>query len=202
MALHVVWTQDNYDLVDQSGPYAGSEQLLDFANSRFLGLNRQPRLVDLRCGTGQLVQQFARANWATTGFDTSPHFTASWAEVCNEFPGCDFRLDGILEGLRSFSTQAELIVAFDDAAIELITNENDLEQLLHHALGALTPGGILAFQLERGTTSTEARLLDIVLAKGFAGCWATSPIAPAIRHSPEMQHRGSRCTFVATKAVA
>ena len=65
-------------LIDQTGPFTYVDQLLELAERQGQHLHNQPRLLDMRCGNGQLAQRFAAIGWSVIAMDVCEGLTQLW----------------------------------------------------------------------------------------------------------------------------
>ncbi|MEL6351371.1 MAG: class I SAM-dependent methyltransferase [Cyanobacteria bacterium J06627_28] len=119
-----------------------SQPQLDFLRSHFLPhLPQGAKVLDLCCGTGQLISPLLAAGYQVTGLDSSDemltyaHKNAPAAEyICAD--ACTFNLSQPVDGI--FSTSASL---------NHIMTMEDLAQVFSQSYANLSSGGLLAFDL-------------------------------------------------------
>ena len=85
-------TVDTINQVQGSGGWAGI--LESFA--RFVDPQPGQRLLDVGCGPGALVRQFARRGCLVVGVDADPAMVARAEELAAEMPGAEFRQGSVL----------------------------------------------------------------------------------------------------------
>ena len=187
-------------VVDQGGPFTHTSQMLQFAVSAVLKGNTAPRLLDLRCGIGRLADIFAQHGWEVCGLDPSAHFAKAWETIADNHAHCRFVKTDVFsrppDGLGSF----DLVVAFDDSAIELLDPET-LSSTLSFVTQSLRPGGYFIFQIERSTAKGFDRETIAALSQNNFDAWRASPASPRTRILCDVAHVGSRDMFVAHKSI-
>jgi len=183
--------------VDQAGPFTWTRQLLEFACSATV--SESPHLLDVRCGSGNLIAQFAARGWRVTGLDGASGFASTWRELADDFGG-EFvvadAFDAIPNELRA--QQFDLIVGFDDSAVEL-SERHKLTHLLQFAVKGLTDGGHLVFQMDRRPGWTVHDSLRACRDAGFSDAWRASIIDMSQAIDQGLDHRGSRDLIVARR---
>ena len=185
-------------LIAQDGPYSHTKPLLRFAENaaRSADRVRRPRLLDTRCGTGQLTYEFSQIGWDVTGLDASREMIAKaqHRHSCAKTAATFFTADDLTQ-VDLPEAEFDLIVAFDDMAAELV-DSTLLSQLLDLSFRCLTIGGHLIFQLEReGAPPATDTLATIRRAGGAA--WRASPLR--LDEPVDLEHLGSRDIFVARR---
>ena len=185
------------ELIDQSGPYTHGEALYSFATSQLSPLNRRPKLLDLRCGTGHLAEVFAAAKWNVIGVDCSSGFEGSWARIRETHSNCQFIVSEDLPLLSETGARFDLIVAFDDLAIELTQGEN-LASTLDFSIQSLRQGGLFVCQVERRALWI-VNPIEAAIETGFREAWRASVVDPGTPIDGGVAHRGSRELFVARR---
>lgn len=184
-----------HEMIDQSGPFTHHEALLTFAAERLSPLNRTPKLLDLRCGTGRTALAFADAGWKVTAVDCSPDFEDSWARIRQAHPQCQFIVDDYRPLLPRTERTFDLVVAFDDLAVEL-SEDKSLGLALGYALHSLRRGGLFIFQLERNSSwATDA--IEAAMVAGFREAWRATVVDLGTPIDNGLAHLGSREIFVA-----
>ena len=184
--------------IAQDGPYSHTKPLLRFAEKAAPSalLDRRPRLLDTRCGTGRLTKEFSQIGWDVTGLDASAELIAkaqhlhSRAKTAATF----FTADDLTQ-VDLPEAEFDLIVAFDDMAAELV-DPTLLSQLLDLSLRCLTIGGHLIFQLERDGAPPPTHTLAAIRRAG-AAAWRASPLR--LDEPVDMEHLGSRDIFAARR---
>lgn len=184
-----------HEMIDQSGPFTHNEALLTFATNQLTSLDRRPKLLDLRCGTGRTAQVFAAAGWEVVGLDCSRTFERSWERIRQSHPECEFISHECCPPLPGAENSFDLVVAFDDLAVELLESRK-LELALEYARYLLRRDGLFVFQLERSTLQATGAI-EAAIDAGFREAWRTSLVDPASSIDVSIAHRGSRDVFVA-----
>ncbi len=99
-------TVDTINQVQGSGGWAGI--LESFA--RFVDPQPGQRLLDVGCGPGALVRQFARRGCQVVGVDADPAMVARAEELAAEMPGAEFR-QGSVPALPFGAGEFDLVTA-------------------------------------------------------------------------------------------
>lgn len=100
---------------------------------KYLPQNKQQKILDLGCGTGDLSYELSKLCQKVVGIDASPQMISLARE---KFPNLDFR---VCEGL-SMTFKDEFDVVFSNAVFHWISNHN---LLLENIAKALKSEGIL-----------------------------------------------------------
>lgn len=100
---------------------------------KYLPQNKQQKILDLGCGTGDLSYELSKLCQKVVGIDASPQMISLARE---KFPNLDFR---VCEGL-SMTFKDEFDVVFSNAVFHWISNHN---LLLENIAKALKSAGIL-----------------------------------------------------------
>jgi SAM-dependent methyltransferase len=102
-------------------------------------------IVDCACGTGALTLRLARAGHAVTGVDCSPDMLNIAAQKARE---AGLRLPFICQDMRRLTLHrpADAIVCACDG-VNYLVQPGALEEFFTAAYAALTPGGLLLFDI-------------------------------------------------------
>ncbi len=198
MDLYVPDQEFEGSLVDQSGPYGHVDELLRFASRvSSEGKSRRPRVADVRCGGGRIAFAFASSGWDCYGFDSSTYFAMAWSgHPSATSVDVTFQVAELTDTFFLMAVQVDLILAFDDAAIELL-DDDVRDRFFRGALDTLDNNGYLVFQIERSTVSHHSLILAELRGVGFRKSWCASPVALSTLMSEDRVYAGSRDTFVA-----
>ena len=181
----------------RGGPYAYASTLIGFAGGSIARppLRVAPRILDLRCGTGQLIRRFVAAGWSAVGVDVCESLVAA-ARRMELGPSAQFSVVPDVSNLDLPAAEFDLIVGFDDLADEL-TDPQFRSDLFPRVHDALVIGG--HFVLEVGASSEEpaSAVLDSLRSVGFFAAWTASPIA--LDMPMTAGHEGPRGLFVARR---
>lgn len=185
-------------LIDQSGPYGHVDELVCFASKvSGQGKSRIPRVADVRCGGGSVAFALASNGWDSYGFDSSPYFSTTWSRhSAATSRDLKFQVAELTDVLPRMTVRVDLILAFDDAAIELL-DDGVRDEFFRGALRTLDQGGHLVFQIERSTVSHHSPILVELRGVGFRKSWCASPVALSTPMSEDRIYAGSRDIFVA-----
>lgn len=131
------------------------------------------------------------------GVDCSSDFEDSWARIRRTHSNCEFVVSEQLPLFSRTESKFDLIVAFDDLAIELTQGEN-LASTLDFAIQSLRRGGLFVYQIERRASWTVSPIQAATEA-GFREAWRASVVDPGTPIDSGLAHRGSRELFVARR---
>jgi trans-aconitate 2-methyltransferase len=157
-----------------------SSQYLKFANERTqpsidlvarIALEAPARIIDLGCGPGNSTAVLAR-RWpqaTITGLDSSP---AMLATARKDHPQWSWRESGITEWAET--NQEEFEVVFSNAALHWVP---DHPALMPKLLGAVAPGGALAFQMPHSLRDPHQRLMrELAASAAWRGRFTRTPV--------------------------
>ncbi len=176
-------------------PTWNSEQYLKFANERTqpaidlaarVAVESPTHVVDLGCGPGNSTAVVAR-RWpqaAITGIDTS---TTMLAAARKEFPEMAWVEGDIAQWAEAArpGTQGGWDVVFSNAALQWVPEH---ATLLPRLLGAVLPGGALAFQVPANFDAPPHRLMrELAATEAWRGYFPTAPREWHV-HAPEFYY--------------
>ncbi|MEM9007591.1 MAG: class I SAM-dependent methyltransferase [Cyanobacteria bacterium P01_F01_bin.86] len=123
------------------GPEYGKAQLQFIQRAMLPELPANAAILDLCCGTGQLLQPLIQAGYQVTGLDGSQ---AMLTYARQNAPQANF----LLEDARSFHLPEQFNGAFStSASLNHIMSLDDLTQVFRNVYQALRPGGLFAFDI-------------------------------------------------------
>ncbi|MEM0982206.1 MAG: class I SAM-dependent methyltransferase, partial [Cyanobacteria bacterium P01_H01_bin.58] len=123
------------------GPEYGETQLQFLQQALLSELPANAAILDLCCGTGQLIQPLIQAGYQVTGLDGSEGMLAYARQNA---PQATYRL----EDARSFHLPEQFDGAFStSASLNHIMSLNDLAQVFRNVYQALRPGGLFVFDI-------------------------------------------------------
>ncbi|MEM9767388.1 MAG: class I SAM-dependent methyltransferase [Cyanobacteria bacterium P01_D01_bin.71] len=123
------------------GPDYGRAQLAFLQRVLLSRLPQNAAILDLCCGTGQLIQPLIAAGYQVTGLDSS-------AGMLNHARQNAPQATYLLEDARSFHQLEQFDGAFStSASLNHIMSLGDLKLVFRNVYQALRPGGIFAFDL-------------------------------------------------------
>jgi SAM-dependent methyltransferase len=136
----------------------------------FPQLPKQAKVLDLCCGTGQLVQKLVEKGYYVVGLDSS--------EVMLDYARCNANQAKFLLGdARQFTMSTLLDGVFStSASLNHMMSLDDLQQVMHSVFSALKPGGVFLFDLnhhEQMSKWWNGRTAEGKIEKNYA--WSITP---------------------------
>jgi SAM-dependent methyltransferase len=160
------------------GPNYANQQIRSLEKLLLPSLPAPARLLDLCCGTGQLVQQLIQLGYAVTGLDGS--------EVMLDYahqnaPQAEF----VLADARNFNLSAQFdAVVSTSASLNHMMNLADLSAVFRCVYGALRDGGWFLFDLNHPAQMTRwwnGRAVEGEITQTYA--WVLTPVYDPLKNS-------------------
>jgi SAM-dependent methyltransferase len=108
------------------------------------GLPANLHVLDVGCGPGRLLSEFARLGWQVTGLEIDPDFYAQAEERADDLPGVSVQPGGF--GDITERAAYDLIAAVNSPFAYLLTHADQVDALAC-CYRALRPGGVLFLDL-------------------------------------------------------
>jgi SAM-dependent methyltransferase len=164
------------------GPQYSANQIRPLENLLLPFVPSNARLLDLCCGTGQLIQQLVQRGYVVTGLDGSE---AMLNYAHQNAPQADF----ILADARTFNLPDSFEAVFStSASLNHIMNLEDLKAVFRSVYAALQANGLFLFDLNHPAQMTKwwrGQVVEGEIAKNYA--WMLTPVYDPIDDSGYFQ---------------
>lgn len=145
----------------QQTPFPYTAELVDFVDSSVCRPSGSIRtIVDLRCGTGRFVREFALRGWRSIGVDSSPRLVEVARSATADLKSAQVLLGSTdaLEHLRN----VDCVIALGDAAIEL-SSQSGLRRFFELARTATSTGALVLFDVALRLDRVDVELAELTI---------------------------------------
>ncbi len=160
----------------------------------YTGMDRGKKVIDLGCGPGLYVREFAKTGAMVTGIDYSPRsINYALENVGNTYENANFIFMNYLDLDYEESFDIATLIFYDFCVL----NMKDQNRLLANIHRALKSGGVLVFDVVTENRRTSDATSILVFEKG--GFWSPEPYIEILRTSvyEEPKTEGMQYTIIA-----
>lgn len=132
------WQSKLYDSA-YPGDAASTRAFLQWLAADY-GLPEVPHVLDIGCGTGRMLREFAGMGWQATGMEPDMHY---YLTALSAFQGQE-QISVLPGGFAEIEAQATYdLIASINGPFSYITAVNERVDALRRSFAALKPGGVL-----------------------------------------------------------
>lgn len=104
------------------------------------GVSHPPQILDVGCGPGRMLSEFAQLGWKTMGMEPNPDYFRQASKVAEAFENVNLQVGGFgdIEAVEQF----DIVAAINGSFYYLLKIEERIDALCR-IFQALKPGGIL-----------------------------------------------------------